>query len=245
MGIADLTQPLQIADRRRNHPGRARHRLDDHRCYVGGIVQCDQLQQLLGSLCASLRHAAGEGVFRQQSVGQMIGVDPLAEQGAVSADAAQADAAEVYAVIALHAAEQLGLGGLALLAPVGAGDLQRGVGTLGAGAGEKHLIETWRGHLTQAIGELEGLGMAELEGRRVVELAQLAADCFGDFRAAVACAAGPQAGEAIENLATFGVGEVAALGADDDARVTLELAVAGIGHPVGIQLCRAEPGGGR
>ena len=53
--------------------------------------------------------------------------------------------------------------------------------------------------------------MAELEGRRIVELRDLAAHRLGDLGAAVAQARAPQAGEAVEDLAAVAVGEVGPL----------------------------------
>src|SRR5699024_4888999 len=133
--ITDLAQPLQIALGRWQHAGRTGQRLNDNRRNVGGIVQGDQLQQLLGLLGTALGHATGESVLGKQGVWQMISVDSLTKQGAVGANPTQADTAKVDPVIALRAPNQLGLAGPALLAPVGAGNFQRGIGALRAGTG--------------------------------------------------------------------------------------------------------------
>jgi hypothetical protein len=49
-------------------------------------------------------------------------------------------------------------------------------------------------------------------------------------------AAGPQAGQGVEDLAALVIDQVVAFGRHDQARVALEVAVGGVGHPVGIQL---------
>ena len=77
-----------------------------------------------------LGHATGKGVVGQQGMGQVICIHCLAEQLAVGADATDRNAAEIDPVVALGATDQFGLGGLTFLAPVGAGHLQGGVGTL-------------------------------------------------------------------------------------------------------------------
>ena len=59
----------------------------------------------------------------------------------------------------------------------------------------------------------------------------------------MACAAGPQAGKAAEDLPALGISKIVALGACNDPWVTLELAVARVGHSVGIQLLRAKTRG--
>ncbi len=51
----------------------------------------------------------------------------------------------------------------------------------------------------QPVGQLERLGVAHLEGRRVVELGRLFLDRLGDQRAAMAGIDAPQAGGAVEH----------------------------------------------
>ncbi|MNR13226.1 hypothetical protein D3C85_1296210 [compost metagenome] len=78
--------------------------------------------------------------------------------------------------------------------------------------------------------------MAELEGRGIVQGADLAGHRLGNCLAGMAGAAGPQAGQGIENLAPLVIDQVAAFGRHDQAWVALEVAVGGVGHPVGVQL---------
>ncbi|MNS98125.1 hypothetical protein D3C72_1324820 [compost metagenome] len=201
-------------------------------------MQRDQVEQAVGQLGAAFGHAAREGIAGQLRVRQVVGLDALAEQLAVGRDAAHRDAAVVHAVVALLAADQARLAGLALGAPVGARHLQRGVGGFGARAGEEHVVQAGGRQFLDLVGQLERERVAELEGGRVVELGDLAAHRLGDLGAAVAQARAPQARQAVEDLAAVVVGEVGALGLHDDPRIGLEVAVAGVGHPV-----RLEPGG--
>ena len=140
--VAERAQPLQIAHRRRQHAGRARHRLDDHRGDGLGAVQGDQPLQVVGQLRAVLRLAAGEGVPRQVvGVAQVVGARQGQEGAAVVDQAAHRDAAEADPVIALLAADQPGALALAAGAVVGERDLQRRVHRLRAGVGEEDPVE--------------------------------------------------------------------------------------------------------
>ena len=55
--VADRAQALQIALGRRQHAGRARHRLDDHGGDGRGIVQRDEAVEFVGQMRAPLRLA--------------------------------------------------------------------------------------------------------------------------------------------------------------------------------------------
>ncbi|MDR6354590.1 hypothetical protein Q3H58_001261 [Pseudomonas psychrotolerans] len=234
---ADLAQALQIAHRRHDHPGRTGHGLDDDRGDVGGVVQLDQLEQLVGQLdAAGLGHAFGKGQARLQGVRQVIDVHEGAVQLPVAADAAQAGAGDVDAVVATGAADQLGLGRLALDAPVGAGQLDRGISALGARTGEEDMIETGWSQLGHLLRQLEGQRMAVLEARRIVEGAQLPSHGLLDLLARVTGAAGPEAGEAVIDAPALVVRQPTALGGHHDTRVLLEGAIGGEGHPVGAQV---------
>ncbi|MNT60346.1 hypothetical protein D3C72_1979220 [compost metagenome] len=102
------------------------------------------------------------------------------------------------------------------------------------------MIQTIRHQAGDLVGQAEGQRVAVLEARRVVQGAQLAGDRLLDLRAVVAGAAGPQAGQAVEDAATLVVDEVVAVGAHDDARVTLERAVGRERHPLGIEIQIAD-----
>jgi hypothetical protein len=90
----------------------------------------------------------------------------------------------------------------------------------------------------QTGGQLERLGMAHLEGRRVVQLGGLFLDRLDDLRAAVAGIAAPQSGGAVEHLAAVGCRVVHVLGADQHARIGLELAVRRERHPESFEIVR-------
>ena len=62
---ADLAQALQVTLRRDEHTGRSGHRLDDNRSDVGGIVQGDNLFQIIGKLDTIFRLAARVGIARR------------------------------------------------------------------------------------------------------------------------------------------------------------------------------------
>ena len=241
----DLAQALQVAHRRHDGTGRAGHRLDDHRGDVGSVMQLDQLEQFVGQLhAAGLGHALGEGHARLQGVRQVVGVHQLAVHLAVAADAAERGAGDVDAVVATGATDEAGLGRLAFQAPVGLGHLHRGVGALGAGAGEEHVIELARHQVGDLLGQLERQRMAVLEAWRIVEGAELLGHGFLDFLARVAGAAGPQAGQAVVDLAALIIDQPTAFSTHDQTRVALEVAVGGERHPVRIQLELAGQGRG-
>ena len=170
--VADRAELLEVALRRDEHAGGAGHRLDDHRGDGRGVVESDQPLEIVGELGAMLRLAAGEGV-----PGEVVGVADVVDAGeqraellAVGDDAADRDAAEIDAVIAALAADQAEARALADGALIGERDLQRRLDRLRAGIGEEDVVDARRHVGDEAGGQLEGLGVAHLEGRRVVEL---------------------------------------------------------------------------
>src|SRR6218665_2472527 len=96
------------------------------------------------------RRTASEG--RPDSL-RVAGFDGVAELLAVGRYAADRDAAEVHAVVALFAADQARLVALALGAPVGAGHFQRGVGRFRARTGEEHIVQPCRRQRLDAVGQ--------------------------------------------------------------------------------------------
>ena len=170
--VADLAQALEIALRRRQNAGGAGHGLDDHGGDGGGVVERDDALQLVGEMRAPFRLAAGEGLLGAViGVGQVVDArQQRAEELAVLDDAAHRDAAEADAVIAALAADQARLAALALHVPIGQRHLQRRVHRLGARVAEEDVVQVARGELGEARGEGEAARMAELEGRRIVEL---------------------------------------------------------------------------
>ncbi|MNP07199.1 hypothetical protein D3C76_992160 [compost metagenome] len=234
---ADFTQALQVTLRRRQYTSRTCQRLDDHGSDVGGVVQLDQLEHLVSQGDTALfRHAFGEGVHRQHGVRQVVDIQQLAEHLAVTVDATQAGTGDVHAMVTTGTADDLGLGCLAFQAPVGTHHLQCGIGALGTGVGIEDVIQIARNQLGDLFRQLERQRVAELERWGVVQRTQLAGHRVSDFLASVPCAAGPQARQGVEDLAPVVIDQVVAFGRHDQAWVALEVAVGGVGHPVGVQL---------
>ena len=100
------------------------------------------------------------------------------------------------------------------------------------------MIEIAGQHRGQPRGELEGERMAHLEGRGVVELADLRRNRLGDLLAAVAGIDAPQAGGAVQDLAAVVGSVVHVLGGDQQARLLLELAVRRERHPERFEVVR-------
>src|SRR5664279_3622135 len=84
--------------------------------------------------------------------------------------------------------------------------------------------------------QLERLGMRKLERRRVVEFGRLALDRLDDRIAVMAGIGAPQAGRAVDQLATIGCEIVHVLGANDQARTRLERPVGRERHPIGLEI---------
>src|SRR3546814_4087582 len=85
MPVADVAQPLKIADRRQQHAGRSRHRLDDHRRDRLCPMQIDEPLEIVGEFGAMLRKSARKGVACQiVRVAQMIGARQAGAEGAAS-----------------------------------------------------------------------------------------------------------------------------------------------------------------
>ena len=164
-------QLLEIALGRHQHAGRAGDRLDDHGGDGRGIVQRDDALELVGEL-----RAPCSGWPREKALAQVMGVRQMIDAGsrlpkslAVARDAADRDAAETDAVIAALAADEAGARALAADAVIGDGDLERGIDRLRAGIGEEDMVEIAGRQVPRAAPPLEGLGMAHLEGGRVIE----------------------------------------------------------------------------
>ena len=190
-------------------------------------MQADDPLERVGEMAAPFRLALGEGLMLA-IVGRRQMVDAGqegTEEFAVVDHAADRNAAEADAVIAALAADQA----LARAGPahvvVGEGDLQRRVDGLRAGIAEEHVIEIAGRELGDARGELEGLRMGELEGRREIEFGRLTLDRRDDRRAVVSGVAAPQARRRVEDLAPLGGEIVHVLGARNEARPLLEGAI--------------------
>jgi len=166
------------------------------------------------------------------------GAEPLAVVG----HAADGNAAEADAVVALLAADQARALALAARAVVGERDLQRGVHRLRAGVGEEDMLERVRRDRRQPLGEHEGQGMAHLEGGREIHGRDLPLHRLDDARAGMAGVAAPQPGRAVEDLAAVAAAVVHVLRTDQHARLALELPVGAEGHPEGVHRLRSVGG---
>ena len=225
--VADLAQPLQIALGRGQDPGRARHRLDDHRGDGRGVVQRDDPLERVGEMGAPFRLALGEGLMLAIiGRGKMIDAgQQRTEELAIVDHAADRNAAEADAMIGALAADQTLARALSAHVVIGERDLERRVAGLGARIAKEHMIEIARRELGQARGELERQRMGELEGRREIELRRLALDRGHDRRAVVSGVAAPQSRRAVEDRAPLGGEIMHVLGARDEPRLLLEGAI--------------------
>src|SRR6185503_8896013 len=105
----------------------------------GGVMQRHQALELVGEMSAPLGLAARIGLL-----GAIVGVRQMidagqhgAEELAVGDHSANADAAEIDAVIAALAADEPGAAALALGAMIGKRDLERGIGGFRSGIAEE------------------------------------------------------------------------------------------------------------
>ena len=234
---ADLAQALQIAHGRRQHPGRAGERFDDHRGDGGGVVQRHQPLERVGAGNAALRLAARKGVGRVMGVRQVVDAgEQAAVELAVCRNPAHRDAAKADPMIAALAPDQTGATSLPGDAVIGEGDLERGIHCLGPGIGEKDAIEVAGQHGSQARRQGEAERMTELEGWRIVELHRLCRERLGDTRAAMAGIDAPQPGGRVQHLTAVAAGVVHAARRDQHARRRLEGAVVGERHPPGVEV---------
>jgi hypothetical protein len=85
--------------------------------------------------------------------------------------------------------------------------------------------------------------MAHLKGGREFHGAELLGHRLGDLAPAVAGVHAPQARDAIEHLAAVGGPVVHALGARQQPRISLELAVGRERHPEGVEIAGERAGG--
>ena len=150
--------------------------------------------------------------FRERLLLAIVGVRQMidarhhrAEGFAVVGEAADRHAAEADAVIAALAADEARALALPLGDPIGQRDLQRGVGRFRTGIAEEHVVEIGRRERGDTAGQFEGARMAELEGRREIELGRLGLDRLHDRIAVVAGIGAPEAGGGVEDRPAVGV----------------------------------------
>ncbi len=201
----DLAQPLEVAFGRHQHAGTASDGLDDHRRDIAGIVQKDDLLQLVGQRHILLGQPFGEGVLGDvEGMGQMIhpgqqGAEPLA----VTGNAPHRDAAKADPVIATLAANQPGAGALTASPLPGQRDFERGIDRLGTGVGIEDVAKALGSDLHQLVGQLERQGVAHLECGSEIEVGNLLGDRLGNLAPTMARVATPESGCAIQYLAAI------------------------------------------
>src|SRR5690606_13632302 len=101
---------------------------------------------------------------------------------------------------------------------------------------EENVVQIARCEGCNLLCQLEGEGMPKLEGRCVVQGAQLLGDSLLDLFAGMASAAGPKPGKTVKNFPTLVVVQPVSLCADDDSGVFLEGSVGAERHPVRAQI---------
>ena len=138
-------------------------------------------------------------------------------------------------MVAALATDQTGARAFAAQTLVLQRDLERRFDGLGARVHEEHMVHAGRSNLDDAVGQLEGQRMTHLERRRKVHLCQRLAHGLGDLGAAVTGVDAPQTRHAVENLTTFRSPIVHTLGARQQARLGLVIAVGRERHPVGFK----------
>ncbi len=191
-------------------------------------MQRHERVQRIGVIGACLRLAA-----RERHRGAVVGQRQMivrtrkkrAVEFAVVGEAADRDAAERHAVIALVAPDQAEAAALAFLLPPGARDLERRVAGLRSGIDEEHVIQALGRQRRDALRQREGAGMGELEGRREIEIVGGARDRIGDLSAAVAGVRAPQARTRVEQCAAVIGMKIHPFRARDHARMRLEVAI--------------------
>jgi hypothetical protein len=234
MLVADLAQALEIADRRDQGAGGACHRFDEAGGDGGAAIGLAVALEVIGQLDAVIlgpavaeELVAGEGVAQHHHVGHGD-----REGLAVLDHAGKRHTAHVDAVIGALAAHEAQALGLAAGPVIGHHHLQRGVDGLGAGVDEEHVVHRLGQQGRDLAGQLEGAVMAEAEGCRVGVGQQLLVDRVRDLGAAMAGGAAEERRRAVDHLAALVVGVVNALALGNQARVLLEITVAGERHPV-------------
>ncbi len=237
----DRAETLEIALRRDQHARRARDRLHDHRRDRLGSVERNDPLELVGEVRAMFGLALRPAVLRDVGVRQVVDASKeRAEIAAVVHDPADRDPAEAHAVIAPLATDQPRPAALAARPVIGERDLERAVDRLGARIGEEDMLEPVGREVAHPVRQFEGLGMAHLEGGRIVEFGDLLLHRFGDLRPRMARVAAPEPGGAVEDLPALGVGVVHVLGGHEHARRLLELPVGRERHPECRQVVRHD-----
>ena len=200
-------------------------------------MQVDEPLEVVGEFGAVRRETARKGVAGQiVRVPQMIGSGQPRPGAAIADDPADADSAETDAMIAALAPDQPGARPLPLRALHRQCDLERGIDRFGPAVGKEYPVEPFGHQRRETLRQLEGKRVPQLEGRREIERCRCLRDGFGDFRAAVAGIAAPQARGAVEDPASVARLIIHPARRDELARMGLVGTVRGEGHPEACQL---------
>ena len=105
----------------------------------------------------------------------------VAEHLPVPRNAAHRHAAEVDAVVASLAPDELDPGTFPARPVPAQRNLQGGIDGLRAGIGEEHVVEPVRGKIDDFFRQFERPGMAHLEGRGIIQFCNLFLHCLDDF----------------------------------------------------------------
>src|SRR5262245_1521820 len=133
-------------------------------------MQSDKTIEIVGKMRTPFRLTDNEGLLLAiVSRYQMVDTgEQRPELLAIVDNAANGDATEAHAVIPALPTDQTHTRGVAANVVIGERNLERGIDGLGTGVAEKYVIEIGGGERGNPAREFKGLGMAELERRRVV-----------------------------------------------------------------------------
>src|SRR4029079_18646762 len=201
-------------------------------------MQSDETIEVVGKMRPPFRLADAEGLLLAiVSLYQVVDAgEQRTEWFAIVDDAANGNSTKTDTVIAAHTTDQTHARGIAAHVVIGERDLERCVDSLRSGVAEKYVIEVSRGERGNPARELECLGVAELECRRVVQRSRLTLNRFNDRRAIVARVRAPEAGCAIHQPASVAGDVMHVFGDNDHLWPLLEGAVGGKRHPIGFKI---------
>ena len=222
VAVADLSDPLEVTDRRREAPARVLHRFEVHRRDCLRAFGHDRV----------VDRPRGGGAERVFVVGQWVAVpvgvgdvhdagrewrERLAQRG----DASDGEGAHGGAVVGGLAGDDLVALGLTESAEVLARQLPRRLHRLGATGGEEHPVEVGGRQRGQARREPDGGGVRVAPDREVRELLGLGAGGLCQLAATVAELHCEQARQAVEVPLPVLVEHVATVAPGDDGDVSV------------------------
>ena len=231
--VTNLADLFQIADRRHQRAGGTGDGLDEDSGEGGAAKVLGDALEVHGHFGTGQRLALRETLLLGPGVANHRNVRKRQAEGLAVADhAGKRYTAHIDSVVGALAADQPVTLRLAAGPLIGQDDLDRRVHRLRSGVGKEHVVELIRQHPADALGKFEGTRVAKLEVRCVVVVQHLVVDRFGDLAAAMAGRCAEQGRRSVDDLTTFVVPHIHALGLDDHAGVLLEVTVCGKRHPV-------------